>query len=79
MMFADLVDEVDFTHRLCGIGFCVGTEDSLAEVIQEVNTQIQGCGTEQVGRLRLLIGDLQESQGLVLPEIIESLQLIQWP
>lgn len=79
MMFADLVDEIDFVQRLQTIGFVLHPGSALDELIQQVNTQLQDGPRERTERLQTLVGELMENRGLVLPEIIDSLQWIQWP
>lgn len=79
MMFADLVDETDFVLRLQAIGFEVHAAASVCDAMDAINNQISSVEPTQLEQLSQLISELKANQGLVLPEIIESLPMIQWP
>jgi hypothetical protein len=79
MMFADLVDETDVVLRLQAIGFEVHAAASVGEAVDAINDQILIVELSQLEQLRQLVNELHANQGLVLPEIIESLPMIQWP
>ena len=79
MMFADLVDETDFVLRLQAIGFEVHAAASVCDAMDAINDQISIVDPSQLEQLSQLVNELNSNQGLVLPEIIESLPTIQWP
>ncbi|WP_417583874.1 hypothetical protein [Nitrincola sp.] len=74
MMFADLVDEVDFRERLQALGAVLPAEADPQTCIRLVKAQ---HADRPLPGLDELIGELLANQGLLQPEVKLALQAYQ--
>jgi hypothetical protein len=70
MMYADLIDQEDFRHRLQALGIRVPAEASAEEACEHA---LRGLDSERARALRQMIEELLGGSASVLPVVREAI------
>ncbi|MGS2742167.1 hypothetical protein ACU6TU_00955 [Halomonas sp. LS-001] len=71
MMYADLVDEVDFRQRLVDIGLVPPVDASPADLAEMAACRYKAGG---LAALPEAVADLLRYKGVMLPEVLEAIE-----